>query len=108
MSVALPEQIIVFHLDGELYAIDVSNVQEILPTEPCRSLPDSADFVQGLMTFRGQIIPLLNLGILHEQLFQVLAIETRRQLLMPLALFAMDAEDKHHHNQQDYLHQDHT
>lgn len=64
MNIPQPEQVIVFRLAGELFALDVTNIQEILPTTPCRSLPDTADHVQGLMTFRGQVISLMNLGAL--------------------------------------------
>lgn len=61
MSNELAGQLIIFSLAGRLFGLDVKLVQEILPAVPLRSLPRSASHLRGLIDFRGQIIPVLNL-----------------------------------------------
>lgn len=61
MSNELAGQLIIFSLAGRLFGLDVTLVQEILPVVPIRSLPRSTSHLRGLIDFRGQIIPVLNL-----------------------------------------------
>jgi purine-binding chemotaxis protein CheW len=61
MSAELPKQMIIFLLDNEAFALDVTIVQEILPETATRKIPGAASYFSGVFDFRGQIIPLLSL-----------------------------------------------
>ena len=57
-----------FELDGHLFGVDVTRVQEVIRTQPLTPAPLAADEVEGLINLRGQI---------------VLAIDMRRRLGLP-------------------------
>jgi len=61
VSNELAGQLIIFSLAGRLFGLDVTLVQEILPAVPIRNLPRATSHLRGLIDFRGQIIPVLNL-----------------------------------------------
>ncbi len=61
MAAVLPQQLIIFELDKEAFALDVTVVQEILPEISARPIPQSALHIEGVFDFRGKIIPLINL-----------------------------------------------
>lgn len=54
-------QYVVFLLDGELYGIDILNVQEITRYEVPTRVPDMPSYIEGMINLRGNIIPLVNL-----------------------------------------------
>lgn len=54
-------QMVGFILAGELYGVDILMVQEILKQMPVTSIPDSADFIKGVINLRGNIIPIIDL-----------------------------------------------
>lgn len=54
-------QLIVFRLGGELYGAEIYNVQEIiLPVLPTK-VPNNPDFIEGVIDYRGEIVPVLDL-----------------------------------------------
>jgi purine-binding chemotaxis protein CheW len=56
-------QYLTFGIDGEVYAIPVSKVQEVLEyIKPVR-LPKTADYLKGLINVRGTGIPVVDLRI---------------------------------------------
>ncbi len=58
-----------FALGGELFAIDVFQVKEIIEFPSVTKVPNAPDYLLGVMNLRGQVIPL---------------VETRQKLAMPL------------------------
>jgi purine-binding chemotaxis protein CheW len=57
-----PRQVVVFHLGDEQYALPIGHVHEIIRyTEP-RSVASRADWVRGVISLRGQIIPVYDLA----------------------------------------------
>lgn len=58
-------QLVVFKLqqaDGVIeYAIPITKVQEIIQVNAPTRLPQTPDFVEGIMSLRGKIIPIINL-----------------------------------------------
>jgi purine-binding chemotaxis protein CheW len=50
-----------FVLAGELFGVDILTVQEILKQMPITSIPDSPDFIEGVINLRGNIIPIIDL-----------------------------------------------
>jgi purine-binding chemotaxis protein CheW len=51
----------VFKIGEENFGIEINRVVEILSTQKVHSIPDLPDFLSGVITVRGQIIPLLDL-----------------------------------------------
>jgi len=55
------QQFLSFILAGEEYATDILKVQEIRDWTQATLIPNSPDYVEGVMNLRGQIIPVINL-----------------------------------------------
>lgn len=53
--------LLVFRLNGERYALDVANVQEIYPLEQVTPVPRTPDFVVGVFSARGRILSIIDL-----------------------------------------------
>jgi purine-binding chemotaxis protein CheW len=56
-------QYIVFSLDKQEYGINVMNCQEIFTTEELTTIPESPNFVEGVINLREEIIPIIDLGV---------------------------------------------
>jgi len=55
------KQFVVFKLDGEEYGINIINVKEIgIYKEPVK-IPNAPDFIEGIINYRGEVIPIVNL-----------------------------------------------
>ncbi len=55
------KQYVVFNLDKGEFGIDIMNVREIIPYEESVSLPDTPSFSEGVINYRGNVIPIINL-----------------------------------------------
>jgi purine-binding chemotaxis protein CheW len=56
-------QYLTFNLGGEDYGVDILRVQEIRGWEELRPLPDTPDYVKGVLDLRGTIVPIIDLRI---------------------------------------------
>ncbi len=54
-------KVLIFNINGEYYATDIKEVERILGYEETTRLPDSPDFVQGLINYEGGILPIISL-----------------------------------------------
>lgn len=54
-------QYVVFKLDNEEYGIDIMNVREIGVYQESIKVPNTPDFVEGIINNRGSVIPIVNL-----------------------------------------------
>ena len=56
-------QVFVFELDGEEYAVEVENVEEIIRSgeKKVTNIPNVPDFIKGIINVRGQVVPLMDL-----------------------------------------------
>jgi len=57
------EQVVVFELDNEQYAVPIEDVREVIKIPEITSVPNSPDFISGLLNLRGKILPAINLGV---------------------------------------------
>lgn len=57
-------QLLTFSLGGHPYAIESRRIVEVLPLVSARPLPRTPDYVLGLFTYRGSLVPLVDLGVL--------------------------------------------
>ncbi len=55
------KQLVVFDLVGESYGVDISSVREIIQMQAVTAVPESPEFVEGLINLRGVVIPVLDL-----------------------------------------------
>lgn len=67
-------QLLTFTVGAEVYAVASRLVVEVLPLVPARPIPHMPPFVRGIFSYRGRIVPLVDLGLLllgrplHERL----------------------------------------
>jgi purine-binding chemotaxis protein CheW len=54
-------QFVVFKLGREEYGVNIMQVQEIGPYQEPVKVPNTPDFVEGVMNLRGNVIPVLSL-----------------------------------------------
>lgn len=52
-------QYVIFKLDEEEFGIEIMNVREIVPYERGISVPNTPNFVEGIMNYRGTVVPLI-------------------------------------------------
>jgi chemotaxis-related protein WspB len=57
-------QILTFTVGDADYAIESRRIVEVLPLVPGRAVPHVPDFVRGVITYRGSLVPLIDLGLL--------------------------------------------
>ena len=55
------DQYIVFMLNEQKFGFDVLNSREIITADDLTSIPESADFIQGVINLRDKIIPIIDL-----------------------------------------------
>jgi purine-binding chemotaxis protein CheW len=65
MASTAGEQLVIFDLSGQKYAIPVLKTQEIIKMVDVTPIPRSADFIEGVINLRGRIVPIINL---HKRL----------------------------------------
>jgi purine-binding chemotaxis protein CheW len=55
-------KVLIFSINGEYYATDIMEVERIINYEEPTKLPDSPDFVQGVITYEGNVLPIISLA----------------------------------------------
>jgi len=54
-------QLVSFKLGDEEYGVDILAVQEIIKNQQITKIPNSPDFVEGVISLRGRVIPVIDL-----------------------------------------------
>jgi purine-binding chemotaxis protein CheW len=60
-SVLTEKQLVLFDLGGELYAVDIGAVYEIIRMQPITKVPKAPFFVEGIINLRGKVIPVVDM-----------------------------------------------
>lgn len=55
------QQLVTFELFGEIFALPILDVREIIRTSPITPLPQAPQFVEGVINLRGKITPVVDL-----------------------------------------------
>jgi chemotaxis-related protein WspB len=55
---------VVFAADGKRYALPVGRVREITPMVVFREFPGAPQYVRGIMNYRGEVVPVIDLTVL--------------------------------------------
>lgn len=56
-------QYLTFKLGGEIFGVDVSQVQEILEMTPITRIPQTPPFMKGVINVRGKVVPIVDLRL---------------------------------------------
>jgi len=56
------EQLVLFSLGNEEYAISISQVKEIIQYKDATKLPNTPEYMEGIISLRGKIIPVIDLA----------------------------------------------
>jgi purine-binding chemotaxis protein CheW len=62
-SVNDKRQYLTFQLGEEIFALDVSNIREILEFADITKVPKTPDFMRGVINLRGAVVPVLDMKI---------------------------------------------
>ena len=54
-------QLVIFGLNEQQYGIDIFKVNEIVPYSKPTKIPNSPDYIEGVLNLRGRVIPVINL-----------------------------------------------
>lgn len=57
------DQYLTFMLDGEEYGVDILRVQEIKGWDNATPIPNTPDFIKGVINLRGTIVPIIDLRL---------------------------------------------
>lgn len=55
------KQVVVFHLDNEEYAVPIEEVREVVKLIKITPVPNSSEFILGVINLRGKVLPVLDL-----------------------------------------------
>jgi len=56
--------LLTFAVGDEPYGVDVADVIEVVPRVGLRAVPHAPGFVAGLLSYRGKVVPVVDLGLL--------------------------------------------
>lgn len=62
-DVAEQDQYLTFFMDNEEYGIDILSIQEIRGCDNTTCIPNSPDYIQGVLNLRGTIVPIVDLRL---------------------------------------------
>ncbi|MGE5632586.1 MAG: chemotaxis protein CheW [Caulobacteraceae bacterium] len=54
-------QLVIFKLSNQDYGIDIFNVNEIVPYSMPTKIPNSPEYIEGILNLRGKVIPVISL-----------------------------------------------
>ena len=55
------QQYLTFSLDGEAYGVDILRVQEIKGWTPVTHIPNTPEYIRGILNLRGTIVPIIDM-----------------------------------------------
>lgn len=55
------KQYVVFRINSEEFGIDIINIQEIYRYQQITNLPQTAEHIEGVINYRGNIIPIMDI-----------------------------------------------
>jgi purine-binding chemotaxis protein CheW len=81
-------QLVSFHIGGEEFGLDILRVQEIIRIQDLTRVPNSPDFVDGVINLRGKVIPVVALRkrfglqeLAHDKQTRIVVVEVKGTVL---------------------------
>ena len=62
MTIAERQQAVTFRLGEDLFAADIYSVERVLKHQPPTPVPNVPEWIEGVMDYRGKVVPVLNLS----------------------------------------------
>src|SRR5271157_404288 len=62
-EIAMATQYLTFKLDEEVFALDVAKVREILDFTDITKVPQTPDFMRGVINLRGSVVPVVDMRL---------------------------------------------
>ncbi len=81
-------QHLTFKLDGEVFAIDISQIREVLEFTTVTKVPQTPDFMCGVINLRGSVVPVVDL----RMKFRMLAAEKTVNTCIIIVEVQLDGE----------------
>ncbi|HCL55736.1 MAG TPA: chemotaxis protein CheW [Spirochaetia bacterium] len=75
----MAKQFVTFLMSDELYGIDIFNTQEIIRLPDLTPIPNSLEYVEGIINLRGNIIPVINL---EKKFHMVSGMKNKREIII--------------------------
>lgn len=57
------EKYLTFYIDGQLYSVPTSQVVEIIRMQPITYMPNTVDYVKGVINLRGKVVPVIDMRL---------------------------------------------
>ncbi len=54
-------QIVAMHLGNEVYGVDIAHIHTVITPNPITPVPQTPEYVEGVMNLRGRILPVIDL-----------------------------------------------
>lgn len=89
-DVGTGDEYLTFTLASEEYGVDILRVQELRGWEPVTRVPNSPDYVKGVLNLRGAIVPVIDLRVRFN-----LPVEEYSSLTVVIVLSVKDKKDDH-------------
>ena len=83
-----PLQLLTFLLDNEVFAMDISQVQEVLEYTRVTPVPRTPDFMLGVINLRGSVVPIIDM----RQQFEMQVAEITVDTCIIIAEIGIDGE----------------
>jgi purine-binding chemotaxis protein CheW len=81
-------QLVSFHVGGEEFGLDILRVQEIIRVQQLTRVPNSPDFMDGVINLRGKVIPVIALRkvfglgeLAHDKQTRIVVVEVKGTVL---------------------------
>jgi len=81
-------QLVSFHIGGEEFGLNILRVQEIIRVQQLTRVPNSPDFVDGVINLRGKVIPVIALrkrfgleDLPHDKQTRIVVVEVHGTVL---------------------------
>lgn len=76
-------EVLTFDLNGETFALEAMDVQEIIDLVPETHVPGSQSFVSSVINFRGKVIPLVDIRLAFGMACEPPTIDSRIVVMAP-------------------------
>lgn len=85
------DQYLTFILAGEEYGVDILRVQEIKGWDSATEIPNTPDYIQGVINLRGTIVPIIDM----RRRFQMDVIDySKTTVVIVLKIFSGDGKER--------------
>ena len=81
-------QLVSFHLENEVYGVDVLKVREIIRMITITHMPNTPDYVEGIINLRGKVIPVISMrrqfglcGVEHNNQTRIIIMDVSGEMI---------------------------